>query len=154
RGYDVHLHYANYGTRTMALRLPAGPPFAKTVWFAYLGQGQLSWSPDPGGNGGILTLDPFHEPGELDEVWEFDQYLQTLIELRSRLMAGDLRVLYLLWLASVFDDQEDWQEVVEPPVPDGLGELVDVARPLFEFFGLDPLLLAAAAEVSTAAPSV
>ncbi len=35
-GYDVHLHYANYGTRSIALRLP-GPPLTKNVWSKYLG---------------------------------------------------------------------------------------------------------------------
>lgn len=26
RGYDVHLHFANFGVRKLMIRLPAGPP--------------------------------------------------------------------------------------------------------------------------------
>jgi hypothetical protein len=28
RGYDVHLHYANFGIRTLMIRLPGGLPYA------------------------------------------------------------------------------------------------------------------------------
>jgi hypothetical protein len=49
RGYDVHLHYANYGTRTVALRFPAGLPFATSVCKKYIGCGQLSWKQDKKG---------------------------------------------------------------------------------------------------------
>jgi hypothetical protein len=28
-GYDVYLHYANFGIRTVAFRMPAGLPFSK-----------------------------------------------------------------------------------------------------------------------------
>jgi hypothetical protein len=152
RGYDVHLHYANFGIRTVALRLSAGLPFAKKVWSQYVGKRQLSWTPDQRGEGGILILDPYHEAGELDEVWEFEQYMRVMVDLRCRLIAGDLRVLYLLWLAAVFDGQQDLQSVIEPPVPGGLAEIAGSSQPFLEFFGLDPLLLAAAAEASTEAP--
>ena len=37
RGYDVHLHYANFGVRTVAFRLPAGLPFPKPLWSQYIG---------------------------------------------------------------------------------------------------------------------
>ena len=37
RGYDVHLHYANFGVRRIALRLPAGLPFSKSLGTKYLG---------------------------------------------------------------------------------------------------------------------
>ena len=153
RGYDVHLHYANFGIRTVALRLSAGLPFAKKVWSQYVGKRQLSWTPDQRGEGGILILDPYHEAGELDEVWEFEQHMRAMVDLRSRLIAGDLRVLYLLWLAAVFDGQQDLQSVIEPPVPGGLAKMAGSSQPFLEFFGLDPLLLAAAAEASTESPS-
>ena len=31
RGYDVHLHYANFGIRTLLIRLPAGLPDVKAA---------------------------------------------------------------------------------------------------------------------------
>ncbi len=45
RGYDVHLHYTNFGVRTAAFRLPAGLPFPKTVWSPYIGIGELEDHP-------------------------------------------------------------------------------------------------------------
>lgn len=40
-GYDVYLHYGNFGARTAAFRLPAGLPFPKAVWSRYIG----TWTP-------------------------------------------------------------------------------------------------------------
>ena len=153
RGYDVHLHYANFGIRKVAMRLPNGLPFAKKIWSQYIGKGELKWTPDRRGAGGILTLDPYHEAGELDELWEFERYMHSMIEVRSRIIAGDLRALYLLWLVSVIDDQEDFSGTAEPPVPAGLAEIAKDFHHFLEFFGLDPLLLSAAAEGSSNAPS-
>ena len=56
RGYDVHLHYANFGVRTAAFRLPAGLPFQKRLWSQYIGVGELTWEQDREGNGGILSV--------------------------------------------------------------------------------------------------
>ena len=67
-GYDVFLHYANYGIRTIKIRLPHGLPFAKKIWSEFIDDDFLKWKPDPKGKAGILVLDPFHEP--LDEYWD------------------------------------------------------------------------------------
>ena len=90
RGYDVHLHYANFGVRTAAFRLPAGLPFPKAVWSLYIGIGELAWTPDRKGQGGILSLSPFHDAGGIDEIWNLGEYMEDLVEVRSRLVAGDL----------------------------------------------------------------
>jgi hypothetical protein len=68
RGYDVYLEYTNYGSREIKLRLPRGMPFAKSVWSKYVDGEQLNWKSDTQGSGGILSLHPFHETGELEEV--------------------------------------------------------------------------------------
>ncbi len=135
------------------MRMPNGLPFAKKVWSNYLGKGQVAWTPDRRGQGGgIVTLDPYHEPGEIDELCEFDQAMQSIIEVRRRLLGGELRVLYLLWLISMIDDQEDLLDSKEPPLPAGMVEVANDFQPFLEFFGLDPLLLSAAAEGSPDAP--
>lgn len=151
RGYDVHLHYANFGIRTVALRLPAGLPFAESVWSHYVGGEGLSWAPDRRG-GGVLTLDPYYEPGDLEELWELEPYMQAMVDLRARLMAGDLRVLYLFWLAAANGGHHEPANAREPPTPGGLAEIVGAAQPFLEFFGLETHLLDAAAEGSTGAP--
>ena len=137
-GYDVHLHYANFGVRKIAIRLPAGLPFPKTVWSNYIGVGELSWKKDSKGKGGILTLDPFHESDELEEIWSPGEYLDEVVEIRSRLLAGDARALYLLWLCAALDNQSVSPDIIEPPVPGGLAECLEPCSPLMEFFGLDP----------------
>ena len=145
-GYEVHLHYANFGVRKVSIRLPAGLPFPKSVWSKYIGVGELSWTKDSKAKGGILTLNPFHEAGELEEIWSPGEYLDDVVELRGRLLAGDLRILYLLWLCAAFDAQSVSLDVIEPPVPGGLAECMDSCGAVMEFFGLDPLMLVSASE--------
>jgi len=152
RGYDVYLQYANYGSREIKLRLPRGMPFAKSVWSKYVGGQQLNWKSDSKGSGGILTLHPFHEAGDLAEVWETQNYLDAAIHVRERLMNGDLRALYLLWLCAADDDYNDPEEMIEPPVPHGIAESATYGGEILTFFGLDPLLLVAAGKNVNAAP--
>ena len=79
RGYDVYLQHTNYGDREIKLRLPYGMPVAKSVWSQYVDGEQLDWKKDAKGHGGILSLHPFHETGELEEVWETQKYLDAAI---------------------------------------------------------------------------
>ena len=152
RGFDVYLHYANFGVRTAAFRLPVGLPFPKAVWSPYIGLGGLAWMPDREGQGGILSLSPFHDADGIGEIWSPGEYMDDLVLVRSRLVAGDLRALYAIWLCAAFDDQSVDPDVVEPPVPGGLADCVDAFGPFLEFFGLDPLILAAASERSPIGP--
>ncbi len=68
RGYDVYLQHTNYGIREIKLRLPHGMPFASGVWKKYVDGERLHWKSDTRGSGGILTLCPFHEGGDLELV--------------------------------------------------------------------------------------
>jgi hypothetical protein len=152
RGYDVYLQHTNYGSREIRLRLPGGMPFAKSIWSKYVDGKQLIWKIDPHGKGGILALCPFHELSSLDEVWETQKYLDAAIRLRERLMIGDLRALYLLWLCAATDDDHDPREMIEPPVPHGISESETFGGEMLTFFGLDPLLLLAAGKEVNPAP--
>ena len=122
-GFDVFLHYANYGVREIRLRLPSGLPFEKSVCSEFVDGERLKWSNDAKGKGGILALCPYHEAGEMAEAWEFDQYVDAAVQVRGKLIAGDLRALYLLWLCAADDDYNDPDETIEPPVPHGMAEL-------------------------------
>ena len=88
----------------------------------------------------------------MDEIWEPDAYMEDVVQIRDLLAAGDLRVLYLLWLCGAFDDQSVSPDIVEPPVPAGLAEGGRSFEALLDFFGLDPLLLVAASEGAPAPP--
>ncbi len=153
RGYDVYLQHANYGDREIMLRLPHGIPVPKSVWSKYVDGEQLSWKKDAKGRGGILSLRPFHETGDLEHIWETQIYLDAAIQVRERLIGGDLRALYLLWLCAVDDDYNDPAEMIEPPVPHGVSDMATYGGELLSFFGLDPLLLVAAGKDVEAAPA-
>ena len=57
RGYDVHLHYANFGIRSLMLRLPHGFPDSKAAQ-AYLEPDLLEFKKDKKGPAGICTSAP------------------------------------------------------------------------------------------------
>jgi hypothetical protein len=152
-GYDVFLHYANFGVRTAAFRLPAGLPFLKSLSSQYIGIGELRWERDRKGKAGFVSLNPYREPGEIEGIWNPAECMDAMVEVRNRLVAGDLRVLYLLWLCAAMDDQSVSPDIVGPSVPGGLAECVEAFGPFMEFFGLDPLLLIAASEGSPEAPN-
>ena len=58
----------------------------------------------------------------------------------------------MLWLCAADDDYNDPEEIIEPPVPHGIAETATYGGGLLTFFGLDPLLLAAAGKDVNAAP--
>src|SRR5260370_42085891 len=62
RGYDLHIRYANFGTRSLFLRFPHGLPNARAA-DPYFGKDSLKFVKDKQGPGGILCIDPYHEPG-------------------------------------------------------------------------------------------
>lgn len=143
-GYDVFLTYANYGCLEVRMRLPNGLPFPKSVWSKYTDVDWLSWSADKSGKAGILTVQPCFEDA-VDQIFEFDEYLDSTAKLRELLIAGDLRSLFVLWLCGAMTSAEADEELIEPPVPHGLGTVPREATALLEFFGADPLLVDAAA---------
>ena len=147
RGYDLHVHYANFGTRKLLIRLPNGLPDAKAAK-PYFDRHSLRFLPDKKGPGGTLCVEPFFEPGDLDEFWEFDDLLDRLELLRAEILDGDLRPLYLAHLAVACDANHDPEETKEGPVPAGMGELSDAQRALAEFYGLGESLIAAASRGS------
>jgi hypothetical protein len=148
----VFLQYTNYGDRKIKMRLPNGLPFEKKLWSKYVDGERLSWKKDAKKSAGILSLHPFHE--ELDEIWDLEGYVDAAVRVRQQLIEGDLRALYVLWLCAADDDYEDACGVIEPPVPSGVGELVDTCGEFLDFFGLDPLLLQAAGEGAGKGPDV
>src|SRR2546421_3855002 len=97
RGYDLHVHYANFGTRTVLIRLPYGLPDPEADK-PYFGEDTLKFHRDKQGPGGILAVDPYYDAGGLDELWNLDELIGRLIPLRAEILDGDLRPLYLAHL--------------------------------------------------------
>jgi hypothetical protein len=144
RGFDIHLHYANFGIRRLMIRLPAGLPCDIGTFKKFLVKGPMKWIADKRGKGGILDIDPDSDAGEYEEdIYDIDTLLHKIAPIRNLLINGDLRPLYIAWLACNY-----YEESLEPPVPAGLGKLPRELKALAEFYELDKKFLAAAAKRS------
>ncbi|KUM27428.1 hypothetical protein AU467_17305 [Mesorhizobium loti] len=138
--FDLHLYFANWGTRRLMMRLPArflkredADPFLRQVDWVEL------WA-----SGDDLIVDIHREEAEAEDYWEDDtQWLSALAPLRSEVLSGDLRMFYLLWLTAIQDARIADDEI--EPLP-GIGPLTDAFETFAEFFGIDSDLLQAAAE--------
>jgi hypothetical protein len=148
RGYDLHLHYANFGIRTLLIRLPQGLPSPKAAK-PYLND-SLRYIKDKRGSAGVLLIEPCYEPDALEELWDLADHVDRLVCLRAEIIAGDLRPLYLAHLAIAHDANHDPTETLEAPVPAGLTQLSPAQLALAEMYGLDEHLLTAAAKNSPA----
>lgn len=149
RLYDAHLYLANWGTRRVMLRLPRALLALKVAEQYCVDPQVTAWT-----TGEHLVLDLSSEDEGGDWVEGAEDSLSAIVGVRAELAAGDLRPLYLAWLAAygvwerdeeAFDDEED---DLEPPVPAGLGSLTAPQRALVDFLRLDADLLAAAAQAS------
>ena len=148
RWFDLHIYLANWGTRQLMIRLPKRlvthsqlDPFLK-------GFGILDVA-DVGDN---LILD-FHsspEDGEYFDDWvEGSGWLSGMASLRSDILSGDWRALYLAWLWTV--DQGNLRDEVKEPLP-GIGPLNAGLKTFADFFRIDSDLVSAAAEESAVFP--
>jgi hypothetical protein len=150
RYYDGHLYRANWGTRRVMLRLPRRLLDLDVAEDYCVGDQVTAWTT---GEFLVLDLTSEDEAGE----WEDDAEttLSAVVGVRTELAAGDLRPLYLAWLAGygawerdedTFDPAAD--DDLEPPVPPGLATLTAAQRSLADFLRLDHDLLTIAAETS------
>lgn len=146
RYFDAFVYTANWCSCRLALRVPLAT-FRKT---------ELK----PFAVGHALTIEASAEhwiiDWSLDDSEDYDRFameegsgwMSRLAPLREELLRGDLRPLYLGWLASA-DRLDD--DALEPEVPPGLAELSPPQQALAEFIEVDPDLLAAIAAGSTRA---
>jgi len=138
--FDAFLYYANWGTHWFMLRLPKKLVDLKTIK-QYCGGD--SFDIRVKGDFAVLEFRSEDESGD----WEDDcdnNWLASLIPLRADLLGGDLRSLYMGWLASAQDGELD-EDAVEPPVPPGLKRLSASLTNLADFLRIDDKLLKAAA---------
>jgi hypothetical protein len=152
RYYDAHLYVANWGTHRVMFRLPCDLLDPDVVEAYCAGDQVDAWISD---EFVVLDLTSEDHTGELDFTDDAEALLSAIVGVRAELAAGDLRPLYLAWLAAygawerdedVFDRDAD--NDLEPPVPPGLGTLTAAQRALADFLRLDNELLAIAAQTS------
>ncbi len=137
RGFDIHLHYANFGIRRLMIRLPSGLPCDRRTFNKFRVEGYVEWIADKKGKGGILDIEPEADADTYEEdIFDVDTLLHKIAPIRNLLINGDLRPLYLAWLACNYDE-----ESLEPSVPAGLGKLPRELKALADFYELSDDLL-------------
>jgi hypothetical protein len=156
--FDAYFYLANWGTLELMFRFPKGlldqagiEPYCidECVILETLGNYQvldLGFGPDAG-----------------DGWMAGDADLSHFVRLRTDLLEGDYRLLYLAWLKAMtspgdryvdiglYDEDEDPDSaalVREPPVPPGLKQLSSSLQSFVWVFEIDPFLVQAAAEAS------
>ena len=150
RYYDAHLYVTNWGTHQVMLRLPRALLSLDTAEQYCIDPQVTAWTSKE-----HLILDLMSEDESGDWVEGAEDSLSAIAGVRAELAAGDLRPLYLAWLAGwgtwerdeyAFDYEDE--DELEPPVPAGLGALTAPQRALADFLRLDAGLLTIAALAS------
>jgi hypothetical protein len=140
--FDAFVYVANWGTRSFYLRIPL--ELADYEQYSAMLPGEATWVREVGKH----LIIGFDAEVDLDEDWDDGSgWMGSLLSLRSDLLRGDLRCLYLGWLLCV-QCEEFSGEALEPPVPAGLGELSAPLHSLMEFLGIDEDLVEVAALAS------
>lgn len=142
RYFDAFLHVANWGTHWLMLRLPTD-----LMSLGDIGDYLLEDDLEGGGLKGWQTAEhlllSFRSETEEPDWEEGSGWLSSLIGVRTSLMRGDHRSLYLGWLAQAGAGYLD-DTSLEPTVPPGLGELDAAHGALAEFLRISDDLIAAA----------
>jgi hypothetical protein len=140
--FDAFVYLANWGTREFHLRLPQG--LVDFKHFKSILPGKASHVR----RAGQFVIVSFQSEIESDDDWDDGTgWMGSLVPLRSDLLRGDLRCLYLEWLMFAQDDELPG-DALEPPVPAGLRELSAPLDSLIEFLGIDGDLVEVAASAS------
>jgi len=141
------VYVANWGTRRFCLRLPkawidyrkvASMLPSDTVWMRQSGKHVII---------GFEVSEL-----EVDDLDDGTGWMGSLVSLRSDLLRGDLRCLYLGWLLCAQIGELD-EEEPEPSVPAGLRQLTAPLRSLIDFLCIDQDLVEAAAATSASLSS-
>jgi hypothetical protein len=157
RYFDAHVYSANWGQCRLMLRLPVSS-LDRSMLDACVRRRAGRTSPrfeqaleaSISGEHCILCFSFNDERGDLERFWSQTDgpgWMARLLPLRDELLRGDLRPLYLGWLARVCADECD-DDDIEPPLPAGLATLTPAQQALAEFLELDPDWLHAAAAAS------
>jgi hypothetical protein len=138
--FDAHVYVANWRAAIFMVRLPIDALSEETV--------QTIAMPD------ILDINATQThwiiTWSLAESEDYDQFamedgrgwMARLAPVRDELLRGDLRSLYIGWLAAVNGELDD--DELEPPAISGLGSFTAAQQALAEFLDVDSDLLASA----------
>lgn len=150
RYYDAHLYLANWGSRRIMFRFPRTLLDLDVAEQYCVSDQVTAWTADE-----FIVLDLASEDDSGEWVKHTEGSLSAIVGVRAEIAAGDLRPLYLAWLAGYGTwerdeyalDREDDDEL-EPPVPPGLATLTASQQALADFLRVDDDLLNVAATTS------
>jgi len=144
RCFDVFVYVTNWGYRRFIVRLPLGSfDAAGAKQYCHGGGVSLRKKKDCI----LLDFDRDDEPGEWEDWDDGSGWMASLTPLRSDLLDGDWRCLYLAWLAAI-ETESLPNDATEPPVPAGLRNLSAPLQAFADFIGIDTELIEVAAERS------
>ena len=144
RWFDLHLYLANWGSRRLMIRLPKRL-VDRRLLDALLGEVDCATLSVSGEN---LIVDICRDELELEDWDDGSGWFAALAPLRADVLAGDLRLFYLLWLTAV---QSGVFEADCPEPMPGIGPMSVSLEAFAEFFDIDSDLVQAAAERSAVA---
>jgi hypothetical protein len=139
--FDAFVYVANWGTRELHIRLPPGSIDYKLLKAMVPGESQRLQKT------GTFVIVEFGFESGWDGEDDGTRWMASLMPLRSDLLRGDLRCLYLGWLRSAPDGGLD-EDNLEPPVLAGLKVLSGPLHALIEFLEIDEDLIEVAAQAS------
>lgn len=109
--FDIFVYVSNWGTHRLGLRIPSDAFDCKSFEPYLIGDQSLSITAS-----GYVVID-LQSDVEYSEDWEERRgWMATLAPVRSDLLRGDLRPLYISWLACIQDGDIN-DDALEPPVP-------------------------------------
>jgi hypothetical protein len=151
RYFDAHVYVANWCTCCLYLRVPRGAFDAETVRSF---ETESVFSVDRTNTHWLLEWS-LSESDNYDRFAEEDGrgWMGRLVPLRNELLRGDMRPLYLGWLAGVSASEVD-EDATEPPRPPGLSRLTATQQSLAEFLEIDLDLITAAGLPDQQAPGL
>ena len=146
--FDAMLYMANWGSRRLMFRIPGALIDTKQVKLYCISEA-IDVRQTPKKQHVIVDLE-FNDE-EQAEWTDGEGWLDALIALREELIQGDFRVLYLAWLKAAegaVEMEEIAEDTLEPPIPEGLGQLSPALETFVRFLDIDAALLAVAAQQS------
>lgn len=156
RYFDAFVYVANWGTNRLMFRIPRGLLDLEAA-SEYCDDETLRLT----ARKEHVVLEFLSEEEAGGDWVEGEHWMPSLISIRDELMRGDLRALYLGWLASIRwlggDEEDECEEEddvdrFEPPVPPGLSKLSGPLRELAEFLRVEDELIEVAAAESAGEP--
>jgi len=149
RYFDAHIYVANWCTCLLFLRVPRDA-FDSGMLRAYLTDS--AFTVEKTNTHWILEW-ALQESENYDRfgMEDGEGWMGRLTPLRDELLRGDLRPLYLGWLAGVSAGEVD-EDGIEPPRPSGLSRLTAAQQSLAEFLEISPDLLTAAGLLDQQSP--